>query len=157
VYVFLAATGGCIFNIDDADVALYNNGVADGYIGLAYHNTSIPAGPHLLLISPAQPGSVIEFDYIIYTYVHAPIAALVDISKILHPSVDVPKPQNAPVGVIFGGVIGGVMFIAVLLVGALFLRRRDQRRKLLVRGVPLGDGEDKSSIIKMMQMPAEES
>jgi hypothetical protein len=157
VYVFLAATGGCIFNIDAADVALYNNGVADGYIGLAYHNTSIPAGPHLLLISPAQPGSVIEFDYIIYTYVHPPIAALVDISKILHPSVDVPKPQNVPVGVIVGGVIGGVMFMAVLLVGALFLRRRDQRRKLLVRGVPLGDGEDKSSIIKMMQIPAEKS
>jgi len=138
VYVFLAATGGCIFNIDGADVALYNNGVADGYIGLAYHNTSIPAGSHRLLISPAQPESVLEFDYIIYT-------------------VDVPKSRKVHVGAIVGGMIGGVVFIAVLVVGAFFLRKRDQRHKLRVRGVPLGDGEDKSSIIKMMQMPAEKS
>jgi hypothetical protein len=69
--VFLALSGGpCIFNIDGSDVALLPNGVPPtGDIRLAYRNTSIPAGSHILLISPAHAESLIELDYIIYTYV----------------------------------------------------------------------------------------
>jgi hypothetical protein len=57
------------------------------------------------------------------------------------------------VGAIVGGVIGGVVVIAGLAVGAFFLRKLDKQRKLFLRGVPLGD-EDKPSI-KMVQMRAE--
>ncbi|KAF7334443.1 hypothetical protein MVEN_02273800 [Mycena venus] len=84
VYVFLEASGGCIFSIDGQDVALWNNGLPTGAINLAYYNTSIPSGPHLLLISPASPESLIEFDYIIYT-------------------VDVENARAVPVGAIVGG------------------------------------------------------
>ncbi|KAJ6589249.1 hypothetical protein B0H19DRAFT_1103389 [Mycena capillaripes] len=138
IYVFMdVSDGGCVFTIDGDDVGFFNTTSPDGSIELAYHNTSMPAGSHVLLISPAHPESLIELDYIIYTADVQPRRS----------------PRKVHVGAIVGGVIGAVLVTVGLIVGAFFLRRRDERRKLFIRGVPLGD-DDKASInLKMLQLP----
>jgi hypothetical protein len=82
---------------------------------------------------------------------------------IVPPSADVPthKPR---IGAIVGGTIGGVVALTLLGIGAFFLQRQDQRRRITVRGMRLGEiggGEqDKSSVIKlsmMQQMSGEKS
>ncbi|KAJ6602670.1 hypothetical protein DFH09DRAFT_450572 [Mycena vulgaris] len=136
VYVYLAIVGACMFNLDGAYVGVFNNTAPTGNVAvqMAYHNTSIPDGPHILLISPAQADMLIDFDYVIYT------AATKNFPK-------------AHVGAIVGGVVGAVALVSGLAVIAFFWRRRDRQRKLFLRGVPLGDG-DKASI-KMVPMPTE--
>jgi hypothetical protein len=69
VYIFLVVSGGCNFTIDGVDVGSWGDARPDGVAELAYHNTSLLVRPHVLLISPASPTSLIELDYIIYTYV----------------------------------------------------------------------------------------
>ncbi|KAJ7320813.1 hypothetical protein DFH08DRAFT_819070 [Mycena albidolilacea] len=136
VYVFLAVSNGCNFTIDGVDVGSWGYAQSDGVTQLAYHNTSLLARPHVLLISPASATSLIELDYIIYTD-------------------DVPthKPR---IGAIVGGTIGGVVALTLLGIGAFFLRRQDQRRRIAVRGMRLGEvggGEqDKLSVIKLSMM-----
>ncbi|KAJ7112939.1 hypothetical protein C8R44DRAFT_234155 [Mycena epipterygia] len=129
IYAYLDVAGACIFNIDGDDVGVFNNTVPSGDIQLAYHNTSIPDGPHLLLISPADTTTLIEFDYVI-------------VSK--------NSPRKALVGAIVGGVVGGMVLFVGLFIAGLFLRRRAKQRKLFLRGIPLGD-DDKASI-KMGQL-----
>ncbi|KAJ6629922.1 hypothetical protein B0H10DRAFT_1213290 [Mycena sp. CBHHK59/15] len=68
IYIYLDVAGECIFNIDGVEVGRFNNSDPQNDIQLVYHNTSVPDGDHLFLISPAQPGMWIEFDYAIYTY-----------------------------------------------------------------------------------------
>ncbi|KAK7018489.1 hypothetical protein R3P38DRAFT_3320202 [Favolaschia claudopus] len=68
VYVFLEATAGVIFNLDGHNVSLWNDPQPSDVIRLAYSNTSMPSGSHTLLISPAHPLILIEFDYLIYTH-----------------------------------------------------------------------------------------
>ncbi|KAJ7655836.1 hypothetical protein DFH06DRAFT_1473996 [Mycena polygramma] len=71
IYVFLdVSAGGCVFTVDGEDVGVFNKTSPNGSIELAYRNTSIPTGSHVLLISPAHTESIIELDYIIYTYVN---------------------------------------------------------------------------------------
>ncbi|KAJ7186612.1 hypothetical protein C8R46DRAFT_1024647 [Mycena filopes] len=123
------------FRADDIDgdtVGQFDNSPGNGNIQLAYHNTSIPAGTHRLLILPAEPETLIEFDYIIY-------------------ATEVKTPaRKVPVGVIVGSVFGAVAVVAAVIVALLCLRKKQIRRKVFVRGVPLGD-DDKSSInIKMI-------
>ncbi|KAK7017596.1 hypothetical protein R3P38DRAFT_2634559 [Favolaschia claudopus] len=65
VYVFLEANAGVIFNLDGHNVSLWNDPYPSDIIRLAYSNTSMPSGSHTLLISPAHPLSLIEFDYLI--------------------------------------------------------------------------------------------
>ncbi|KAJ7872318.1 hypothetical protein B0H14DRAFT_2722282 [Mycena olivaceomarginata] len=116
-----------------------------GVAELAYHNTSLLVRPHVLLMSPASPTSLIELDYIIYTYADVPTN----------------KPR---IGAIVGSAIGGVVALTLLGIGAFFLRRQDQRRTIAARGMRLGEGgggeQDKSSVIKlsmMQQMSGEKS
>lgn len=65
----IVSDGPCIIEIDGDTVGEFNNGPGNGSIQLAYRNTSIAAGTHRLMILPAHPETIIEFDYIIYAYV----------------------------------------------------------------------------------------
>ncbi|KAJ7769338.1 hypothetical protein B0H16DRAFT_1881902 [Mycena metata] len=130
LYVFLIVSDGpCIIEIDGDTVGEFNNSPGNGSIQLAYRNTSIAAGTHRLMILPAHPETIIEFDYIIYAN---------------------NVKRKAPIGAIVGGVCGAVALFAAVIVGIFLLRRREVRRKIFVRGLPLSD-DDKSSInIKMI-------
>ncbi|KAJ7210988.1 hypothetical protein C8J57DRAFT_311201 [Mycena rebaudengoi] len=141
LYVFLDVIGSCTFTLDGTRVGRFENNRTDWQSHLAYSNTSILDGPHLLLISPAQPNNWIGFDYIEYTT-----------------GSNAPAGSNAPsrsrkprVGAIIGGVLGGVAFIAAMGVAAFFLRRRSKRQDIFVKGVPLGEDDDRSTI-GMVQM-----
>ncbi|KAK7022464.1 hypothetical protein R3P38DRAFT_3271221 [Favolaschia claudopus] len=133
VYVFLEASAGVIFNLDGYDVSLWNDPQPSDIIRLAYSNTSMPSGAHTLLISPANPVSLIEFDYLVYT---------VDIAV-----------KQVHVAAIAGGVVGGVAFVGILAVAAILLRRRDRRRKVVVRGIPLGEDDT----IKLRKLSTEKA
>ncbi|KAJ7728021.1 hypothetical protein B0H14DRAFT_3001340 [Mycena olivaceomarginata] len=132
VYVFLVVSGSCNFTIDGVDVGSWGDARPDGVAELAYHNTSLLVRPHVLLISPASPTSLIELDYIIYT-------------------ADVPT-HKPPVASIIGGVIGGVAALTLLGIGAFFLRRQDQRRRI----AGAGGEQNKSSVIKLNMMQMQE-
>ncbi|KAJ7479873.1 hypothetical protein FB451DRAFT_1240069 [Mycena latifolia] len=133
IYAYLTLAGACIFNIDGVDVGVFNNTapVSPGNIQLAYHNASIPDGDHILLISPAQADMVIEFDYVIHTVF----------------SADRKSSTLAGMRAIISGVIIGAALVAGIITATYFWRRRDKQRKLFLRGIPLGDGDETS--IKM--------
>jgi hypothetical protein len=71
------------------------------------------------------------------------------------PSTDVAthKPR---IGAIVGSTIGGVVALTLLGIGAFFLQRPDQRRKIAARGMRLGEAggreQDKSSVTKLSMM-----
>ncbi|KAJ7487254.1 hypothetical protein B0H11DRAFT_1114766 [Mycena galericulata] len=134
LYIYLNTAGVCIFTIDGADVGDFNNSLPNykPSIQLAYHNTFIPDGHHVLMISPAENTTLLEFDYLIYT------------------SGQTSAPRGIRVGAIVGGVLGGVALVLALLIAAFLLRWRERQRKLYIRGVPLSE-DDKTSI-RMNQM-----
>ncbi|KAJ7116474.1 hypothetical protein C8R44DRAFT_792646 [Mycena epipterygia] len=136
LYVFLAIFGTCTFNLDGntvgtlnttVPVVLFGPGESEG-VHPVYTNTSIPDGPHTLMITPLDisPGNptFIEFDYLVYT---------------------ANSPRKSHVGAIIGGVIGGLVLTVGMLIAAFFMRRRRNRKRLFLRGIPLGD-DDKPSI-----------
>ncbi|KAJ6602634.1 hypothetical protein DFH09DRAFT_1125253 [Mycena vulgaris] len=75
VYVSLGISGECTFNLDGADVGRFNDTRLDT-IQLAYFNASvsIQSEHHVLIISPAQANTLIEFDSVIIAYVGLVVA-----------------------------------------------------------------------------------
>lgn len=63
--------------------------------------------------------------------------------------------RKSHVGAIVGGVLGGVALCAGLSAAAFFLRRRDKRRRLSTRGIPLGDHWPDKPSLKLVQMNSE--
>ncbi|KAJ7078420.1 hypothetical protein B0H15DRAFT_860390 [Mycena belliarum] len=142
IYVYLTMAGQCIFNIDGIDVGVFNNSgaAAAGNIQLAYSNTSVPDGDHIILISPAHANTLIEFDYAIYT------AATND------------AKHSARVRAIVAGVLSATVLVSGLITSAFLWRRHERERKFLLRGVRLVDADklDKASI-KMGHVPQQTS
>ncbi|KAJ7748321.1 hypothetical protein DFH07DRAFT_830338 [Mycena maculata] len=137
VYVHLGASGLCFFSIDGLDTgSFFDSTPGDGgNIYLAYRNTTLADTLHTLTIQPITPGAVIQFDYLVYTH---------------------NVPSKLLVGAIVGGVVGGVVFTVGLSIAALFLGRRDRRRKLATRGIPLGDHWPDRPSLKLMQLKTQE-
>jgi hypothetical protein len=71
VYVYLGTLlvgkdiGECVFNLDGRQVGDF--GFGDEDIHLAFRNTSMPDGPHLLTIYPKMIDTFIQLDYVVYT------------------------------------------------------------------------------------------
>ncbi|KAJ7116475.1 hypothetical protein C8R44DRAFT_879843 [Mycena epipterygia] len=126
LYVIGAMFGICTFGLDGNTVGTLNLSVIGENADLRpiYTNTSIPDGPHTLVITPLTDVTVIWLDYLIYT---------------------ANSPRKTHVGAIVGGVIGGLVLTVGVFFAAFFIRRRKNRKRLFLRGIPLGD-EDKASI-----------
>ncbi|KAJ7673666.1 hypothetical protein DFH06DRAFT_1172990 [Mycena polygramma] len=126
VYVYLTVVEDCGFNLDGNYVGRFINlKVQDDTAVLAFWNYSMPDVPHVLTIYPQRASGIIVLDYIVYSH----------------------NPQKSHVGTIVGGVVGGVAAIAIFSAAAYFIRRRQKRRRLSTRGIPLGDlWPDKPSI-----------
>ncbi|KAF7340542.1 hypothetical protein MSAN_02125700 [Mycena sanguinolenta] len=121
VYVYLSVQGSCSFNLDDQVVGNASN---LEFISLAFSNDSLPDSPHVLMIYPGLWGSLIELDYVVFSH-----------------------NVRTSRGAIIGGVVGGIAAATVLSIGGFLLRRRQKRKQLSTRGVPLGDHwPDKPSI-----------
>ncbi|KAJ7214618.1 hypothetical protein C8J57DRAFT_1255727 [Mycena rebaudengoi] len=61
--VIRSDSGTCFFNLDGRVVVEYFSGGND--IRLVFRNTSMPDGPHVLMIYPAEAGWLIQFDYVV--------------------------------------------------------------------------------------------
>ncbi|KAJ7113280.1 hypothetical protein C8R43DRAFT_1138707 [Mycena crocata] len=133
VYVFLGTSGSCILNIDGVQAGVYTNENDSDSIYLAYQSTSLPPGPHTLVMYPSKPGTFIQFDYVVYTN----------------------NTRRSHVGAIVGGVVGGLALAAGLSLAAFFLRRREKQRQLSTRGIPLGDHWPDKPSLKLTGMPAQ--
>ncbi|KAJ7899362.1 hypothetical protein B0H13DRAFT_2519370 [Mycena leptocephala] len=118
--------GECTISIDGARVASINNtspnvvNTGGGSDPTPYANTSMSNGGHTLLLSPG-PDTQIEF-------FEAIIGFLTD-----------PSARQVNVGAIVGGVLGGVFFIACLILIFYFFRRRNMAKRARSRGLPKGD------------------
>ncbi|KAJ7637431.1 hypothetical protein B0H17DRAFT_1106916 [Mycena rosella] len=130
LYLFLTLLGDWSFTLDGNLVDEWNFTIPDAVpSGLpAYNNLSMsmPDGPHNLVIAPVDNTTftLIGIDYFIYT---------------------ANAPRKTHVGAIVGGVIGGLVLSVGLSGAAFVLRRREQRKRLSRRGIPLGD-QDAASI-----------
>ncbi|KAF8173535.1 hypothetical protein K438DRAFT_133915 [Mycena galopus ATCC 62051] len=110
VYVSLDFIGTCLISVD-SDVIANSSMNADALLAkgpLDISKSNLANGPHTLVIDPTTDGTLIGFDYLIYTAT---------------------VPAKGHVGAIVGGVIGGV----VLTIGALFAALLARRRKLIMR------------------------
>ncbi|KAJ7491003.1 hypothetical protein FB451DRAFT_1552551 [Mycena latifolia] len=131
IYLFFTIIGSCNLILDGNIVEMLNFTLpaADTVIGLPPSCTmiSMPDGPHTLVIAPSSNATtittLIELDYIIYT---------------------ASTPRKSHVAAIVGGVIGGVVLTGGMFGALLFLRRRDRRKRLFRRGIPLGDQDEPS-------------
>ncbi|KAJ7073229.1 hypothetical protein B0H15DRAFT_64903 [Mycena belliarum] len=119
VYVYLETLATCYFKIDGVLVGGYVNASDQVDINLAYWTVGLPDSQHVLTIYPAVTGSSIQFDYIIYSH-------------------DVPQ-KKSHVAAIIGGVVGGVALTVILSLAAFIVRRREKKRRISMRGIPLGD------------------
>ncbi|KAF7324512.1 hypothetical protein MKEN_00491900 [Mycena kentingensis (nom. inval.)] len=117
VYVYLGVEGTVNFNIDGEFRGSFSNNNVNEIV-LAFYNVSLADGSHVLLIYPPPlRAEIIELDYIVYTH-------------------SVPGSRT---GAIVGGVVGGLVFLALLTRGAFVLMRRRRQRRLSLRGVRLAD------------------
>ncbi|KAJ7229389.1 hypothetical protein C8J57DRAFT_1583337 [Mycena rebaudengoi] len=165
--VIRSDSGTCFFNLDGRVVVEYFSGGND--IRLVFRNTSMPDGPHVLMIYPAEAGWLIQFDYVVYTLLpvnetklgqtmQIPLAAgvlgFVIFSHKIFGNSALKKmmvshwlvedcrhntSHNSHVGAIIGDVLGGVAAAAILCVGLFILRRSGKQRRLSTRGIALGD------------------
>ncbi|KAF7362542.1 hypothetical protein MVEN_00602300 [Mycena venus] len=150
VWVFLATTHNirCTFHIDGKDVGSFHYNVTNqqGNI-LGYHDTSIPQGPHKLVIISEQ-GGLTDFDGLIYQTDVSTSSTNIS-TEVLPSSTDIPtasahlRRNNA---VIIGSVIGGSVFLLALF-GMIFLllRRRSRGWKNLAVEQPFPINEEKET------------
>ena len=75
LYVYLVIAGSCLFTIDGDEVGVFNNTVPTGNIHLAYYNTSMPDGPHVLLISPTENVMLIEYTCVNVFHLHTVVTS----------------------------------------------------------------------------------
>ncbi|KAJ6517708.1 hypothetical protein DFH09DRAFT_1195006 [Mycena vulgaris] len=136
VYVYLGIAGSCIFNLDGIEAGLWNDTIQgdDQIISQAYWNAGLLDVKHTLTIYPATPESFVQFDYLIYSS---------------------SSSRKLRVRAIIGGVVGGVAFGAALSIVAFLVHRRERKRRLSMRGIPLGDHWPDKPSIKLVQMPAQ--
>ncbi|KAJ7142905.1 hypothetical protein C8R44DRAFT_726208 [Mycena epipterygia] len=114
VYVFLGIAGAVTFALDgNVTDGMYNN--TDDSIHLAFSNPALFSGPHLLTISPVNTGTI-QLDYIVYTGATG-------------------RKTSRNKSAIIGGVVGGVLVVALILI-ALFLCRRQRRKRRLQNAGP---------------------
>ncbi|KAJ6534462.1 hypothetical protein DFH09DRAFT_1180434 [Mycena vulgaris] len=122
VYVYLGTLGTCMFSLDGVVVGAYagdtSTSDADD-IRLAYWATGLPNSAHVLTIYPAKEGQFVQLDYIIYTHASA--------------------RRNAHFAAIIGGVLGSGALVGLLSLVVFLVRRREKRRQISMRGIPLGD------------------
>ncbi|KAJ7479864.1 hypothetical protein FB451DRAFT_165717 [Mycena latifolia] len=148
VWVSLRVLGGgeCTISIDGTTVGSINSTSPDLVQGSApgvptpYYNTSLSNGGHTLLLSPGQDTQIEFIEAII---------GCVDSIYICRSDTDVkansrfitdPSAGHVNVRAIVGGVLGPVLFIAFLILGFYFFRRRPSMAKLVSsRGLPQGD------------------
>ncbi|KZT24560.1 hypothetical protein NEOLEDRAFT_1094376 [Neolentinus lepideus HHB14362 ss-1] len=121
---------------------LDGNGVGENYVHVpttstsfqynvpVYVNDSIPNGQHTLEIEATGDtnSSLVLFDYATYTYDSDPVSSSTSASATSSPSptnsqISSPK-HSSNVGAIAGGVVGGVAFLAAILLGAFLYSRR---------------------------------
>ncbi|KAJ6495175.1 hypothetical protein C8R45DRAFT_927117 [Mycena sanguinolenta] len=115
VYVSLDLIGTCLIAMDGDLVTDLSMTLADAINGGLPHvsKLNMANGPHKLVIEPTTIGTVVGFDYLIYTHVSA----------------------------IVGGVIGGVvltlgaLFVALLARRRKLIMRRNQRKGAVLRGI----------------------
>ncbi|KAJ6452476.1 hypothetical protein C8R45DRAFT_1040745 [Mycena sanguinolenta] len=126
VYVYLEVQGICLFNLDGRVVG---NALNITGVGLAFYREGMSDTAHTLVISFGEPEGSIVFDYVVFSH-------------------NVSTSRSA----IIGGVIGGTAAVAILSVGGILLRRRQKRKRLSTRGVPLGDHWPGKPSIQLVEM-----
>ncbi|KAJ7923550.1 hypothetical protein B0H13DRAFT_2402482 [Mycena leptocephala] len=118
--------GECTISIDGTRVASINStspnvvNTGGGSDPTPYANTTMSNGGHTLLLAPG-PDTQIEF-------FEATIGFLTD-----------PSARHVNVGAIVGGVLGGVFFIACLILIFYLFRRRNMAKRASSRGFPKVD------------------
>ncbi|KAF7340543.1 hypothetical protein MSAN_02125800 [Mycena sanguinolenta] len=126
VYVYLSVEGACSFNLDGR---IIGDAVNHDPISLAFYNDSLSDTAHILTISVVEPKGSIVLDYVVFSH-----------------------NVRTSRGAIIGGVIGGVATAAILSIAGLLLRRRQKRKQLSTRGIPLGDHWPDKPSIQLMAM-----